>query len=233
MIGFTLSFPLTLTLTLFLIMLPKQENLPLARQLAIQALLKTALAERAARGGGRYEGDRGGVERIGLRYLGRDFWLSFPRGTIEPSNGGSSVSPREEILILHYLERASGNPLTEKWVSFGEIPGGQFYHPVFLQRCKAPLVKYFGEAPDQLLPAAAAEVQGEPWSMGDVGVKVRAFPLVSLGLVLWKGDPEFPPEGNVLFDASITGFLSIEDVVILAETVVWKLIKAKSLELRA
>jgi hypothetical protein len=49
---------------------------------------------------------------------------------------------------------------------------------------------------------------------------------VSLGLVLWKGDEEFPPEGNILFDSSITGYLPVEDIVILAETVVWKLIKA-------
>jgi hypothetical protein len=50
---------------------------------------------------------------------------------------------------------------------------------------------------------------------------------------LWKGDTEFPPDGNVLFDSSITGYLPAEDIVILAETVVWKIIKAKSREQRA
>jgi len=51
---------------------------------------------------------------------------------------------------------------------------------------------------------------------------------VPIGLVLWRGDEEFTPEGNVLFDASITGYLPVEDIVILAETVVWKLIKRKN-----
>jgi hypothetical protein len=207
-------------------MLPKQENLPLARQLSVQALLGADLAERAARSGSRLEIAPQGQKRIGLRYLGRDLFLSFPQETIEPSNGGGSVPIREEILILHYLEKAAGTPLTGKWISFAEIPGGTFYHPVFLQRCKAPLVKYFGESPEGLLSVAVDEVRGEPWSMGDVGVKIQAFPFVALGLVLWKGDTEFPPDGNVLFDSSITGYLPAEDVVILAETVVWKLIKA-------
>ena len=168
-------------------MLPKKENLPLARRLSIQALLKADLTERAAQSGSHLDDlTPQGQKRIGLCYLGRDLFLFFPRGMIEASNGGGPVSPREEILIFHYLEKARGTPLTGKWISFAEIPGGAFYHPVFLQRCKAPLVKYFGENPEGLLSAAAAEFKAEPWSMGDVGVKFQAFPFVALGLVLWK-----------------------------------------------
>jgi hypothetical protein len=205
-------------------MLPKQENLPLARRMAVEGLLKSDLAERANRGGGRFEPGADGKSGIGIRYLGKDVWLSLPGGTLEISTG-ETLSLREEILILHYLEKASGIPPAGKWISFAEVPGGTFYHPVFLQRSKGPLVKFFGEDPKKLRALAAEEVRGEPWDMGDTGVKIDAFPRVSLGLVLWKGDEEFPPEGNVLFDSSITGYLPVEDIVILAETVVWKLIK--------
>jgi hypothetical protein len=207
-------------------MLPKQENLSLAREMAFQALQKSDLSERAARSGSLLEIAPEGEKRIGLRYLGREFWLSFPPGTFEPADGGGPLSLREEVLILHYLEKAPGIPDGERWVSFSEIPGGSVYHPVFQQRCKVPLVKYFGEDPRRLLSVAAAEVGGEPWNLGDVGLRVRAFPRVSLGLILWKGDAEFPPEGNVLFDSSIAGYLSVEDIVVLAETVVWKIINA-------
>ena len=213
-------------------MLPKQENLSLAREMAVQALWKSDLAERAARSGSFFEIAPEGENRIGLRYLNREFWLSFPRGTVRPGNGGSPLSLREEVLILHYLEKAPGIPEGDGWVSFSEVPGGSVYHPVFQQRCKVPLVKYFGEEPERLLSVAADEVGGEPWNFGDVGFRVQAFPRVSLGLVLWKGDAEFPPEGNVLFHSSIGGYLSVEDIVVLAETAVWKIIKAKSREQR-
>jgi hypothetical protein len=206
-------------------LLPKQENLALARELSVQALTKTDLAERAVRSGGRLETDSTGRSRIGLAYLGREVWVDFPRGKVEASNGEKPVSLREEILILHYLEKAGGASLTERWVSFTEISGGTFYHSVFLQRCKAPLVKHFGEIPARLLSMAADELRGEPWSVGDLGVKVQALPSVPLGLALWKGDDEFPPEGNVLFDSSISQYLSVEDIVVLAETVVWRLVK--------
>jgi len=210
-------------------MLPRQENLPLARQMSLDALSRADLAERADRSGGRFEAGPGERKKISLDYLGREVGLCFPTGTVEPANGGGPVPPREEILILHYLEKASGTPSTGQWISFAEIPGGTFYHPVFLQRCKAPLVRHFGAAPEELLSLAAEGMRGGPCSFGDVGVSVQAFPRVAVGLVLWKGDPEFPPNGNILFDSSVADYLPVEDVVILTETIIWKLVKKKGL----
>ena len=207
-------------------MLPKQENLPLARRMAVEGILKSGPGERAARGGGRFESGIDGEGRILLPYLGRGLSFSVSRGAIELQNGGEPLSLREEILVLHYLEKASGIPATGQWVSFAEIPGGTFYHPVFLLRGKVPLVRHFGKDGQRLLTLAADEMGGKPLALGDVGVGIQAFPRVDVGLVLWKGDEEFPPEGNILFDSSITGYLPVEDIVILAETVVWKLVKA-------
>lgn len=213
-------------------MLPQQENYPLARRLAVEGLWQSNLEERARRGGASFEPGRDGEVKVGIRYLGRQVSVTFPEGRIAIPNGLGPIAVREEILILHYLERASGVPLAERWVSFSEIPGGAFYHSVFRMRCQSPLIKFFGEEPENLL-SAAGEVQGEPLKFGDVGVKVQAFPFVPLALLLWRGDAEFPAEGSILFDASVSKYLPVEDTVILAETVVWKLIKAKSIEHRA
>jgi Domain of unknown function (DUF3786) len=206
-------------------MLPKQNNLPLARRMAVEGILKSGPGERAARGGARFEPGMDGEGRILLPYLGRGLSFSVSRGEIELRNGGDPLSLREEILVLHYLENASGIPATGQWVSFAEIPGGTFYHPVFLLRGKTPLVKHFGREAQRLLTLATDEMGGKPLALGDAGVRIPAFPRVDIGLVLWKGDEEFPPDGNILFDSSITGYLPVEDIVILAETVVWKLIK--------
>ena len=207
-------------------MLPQQENYPLARRLAVEGLCQTNLKERAARGGASFQQGRSGEEKVEFRYLGRELSVTFPGGTIATPNGLGPIPLREEILILHYLERASGVPLAGRWASFSEIPGGAFYHSVFLTRCKSPLIKFFGDEPESLL-SIAGEVQGEPLNLGDVGVKIQAFPFVPLALVIWRGDAEFPAEGTILFDASVSKYLPVEDTVILAETVVWKLIRAK------
>lgn len=210
-------------------MLPKQESYELARRMAVEGLGKSDLAERAAKSGGRFESGAGGEGRIRLEYLGSEFRISFPSGSIEAGPGPKPLSLREEILLLHYLAKSTGTLPGDRWVSFVEIPGGTFYHPVFLQRCQTPLVKVFGPNPEAL-KTAVEPMGGKPLDTGDVGVKIQALPFVPLGLVLWRGDAEFPATGNLLFDESVTEHLPVEDIVILAETVVWKLIRAKSME---
>jgi len=44
-------------------------------------------------------------------------------------------------------------------------------------------------------------------------------------LVLWKGDEEVAPAGNVLFDANISDYLPTEDVAALCGSIVWKMVK--------
>ena len=211
-------------------MLSKQNNYPLARQMAISDLLHSDWADRAAKSGGSLEMNPGGEACIRLPYLGQEVRLSLPQGTIEIDHGQTSLSLKEEILILHYLGKAKGVLPTGNWISFAEIPGGKMYYPVFQQRCQAPLAKFFGNTPEALPPLAAKVIQGERWDLGDAGVRIQALPHVALGLAIWRGDEEFPAEGVALYDASVSASLPVEDAVILAETVVWKLIKANKSE---
>jgi hypothetical protein len=204
-------------------MLPKQENYQLARQLAVENLRRSDLADRAFCSGGQHRGGKENGEQIGLKYLGRDLIFSFPGGSVTATDG-EPISLREEIFILHYLENASGAPLTGKWISFSEIPGGTFYYPVFANRCQAALTKAFGQDLERLHSFIAGG-QAENLGLGDVGLRVWGLPRIPLGFVVWRGDAEFQAEGKVLFDSSVSQYLPVEDIVVLAETVVWKLAK--------
>jgi hypothetical protein len=207
-------------------MVPKQENYHLARRLAVENLRRSDLCVRAACGGAAYRREPEGKERIEIGYLGEDFSLIFPEGTVA-AGSGSPLSLREEIFLLHYLEKASGIPLKGEWISFAEIPGGAFYHPVFAQRCQAAMARTFGPNPEEIR-ALAGEWGGEPLGLGDEAVRLPVLPRLPLAIVLWRGDTEFPAEGKILFDASAGGYLPVEDIVVLAETVVGKLIKKKN-----
>jgi hypothetical protein len=87
-----------------------------------------------------------------------------------------------------------------------------------------PLVKNFGRCPE-LLRKTAAKVGGCEADYGDLSVIINAFDQVPITLVLWKGDEEVAPNGNILFDANISDYLATEDVTVLSETIVWKLVK--------
>jgi hypothetical protein len=207
-------------------MLAKQENYQLARQLAVENLRRSNLSDRALHSGGRYRREKGNEEQIGLTYLGRDLFFSFPGGILTASPG-EPISLREEIFLLHYLESASGAPLTGEWISFSEIPGGSFYYPVFAKRCQSVLVKTFGQNLAKL-HSLIASGEAEHLDLGDVGVRMWVLPRIPLGLLVWREDEEFHAEGKVLFDSSVSQYLPVEDIVVLAETVVWKLVKERN-----
>jgi hypothetical protein len=67
---------------------------------------------------------------------------------------------------------------------------------------------------------------GRPASYGDVSVTIDGFRKVPVTLVLWRGDDEFPPEGNILLDSSISHYLPAEDIIFLCQTITWRLVKA-------
>ncbi|GAI93061.1 unnamed protein product, partial [marine sediment metagenome] len=60
---------------------------------------------------------------------------------------------------------------------------------------------------------------------GDVAVTINAFSYVPITLVLWQGNGEFAPEGSILFDSTISDYLSTYDITVLCETISWKLVK--------
>jgi hypothetical protein len=66
---------------------------------------------------------------------------------------------------------------------------------------------------------------GDKANYGDTAVTVNVFPRVPLTLVLWRGDDEFGPEGNILFDSTISDYLPVEDIIVVSESLVRRLIK--------
>ena len=133
---------------------------------------------------------------------------------------------QQQVLILHYLQgsmTSQGMSATGEWISFQDVPDGRFYMGAFLKRAKDPLVKTFGPKPDRLTEVSSKAYNASPLDFGDFSVLVHAFPRVPVALVLWEGDDEFPPEGNILFDRSISHILSAEDIAWLAGMVIYPL----------
>ena len=161
---------------------------------------------------------------ITIEYLNQSYSISLPDVEISLAEKEKEVPLRDKILILHYLTQTKGTSLTNKVISFKELPEGAGYFPTFYQRTIRPLVNYFGNEPHQL-PNVTKKLGGREVDYGDAAVTINAFPQIPITLVLWKGDEEFAPEGNVLFDSSISDYLPVEDIIVLSETTVRIIIK--------
>jgi len=156
-------------------------------------------------------------------FISRKIAVTWPEGQLTVPDGTKEPSLQEQGLIMHYLVGASGAALTGEWITFREIPSGEFYYSAFVQRAKEPLVKAFGHQPQRLLELGT-QIGGTPGSQGDASLLVQVLPRIPVCLILWAGDDEFPPEGNVLFDASISQYLTAEDIAVLSGAVVYPLI---------
>ena len=161
---------------------------------------------------------------ITIEYLNQSYLITLPDVEISLVGKEMEVPLRDKILILHYLTQTKGTSLANKMISFKELPEGAGYFPTFYQRTIRPLVNYFGKEPHRL-SAMARLLGGREADYGDAAVTINAFRQTPITLVLWKGDKEFAPEGNVLFDGSISDYLPVEDIIVLSETTVRILIK--------
>ena len=162
---------------------------------------------------------------VAIDYFSRSYRIAIPGGDISFASGEETVPIKDKILILDYFTRAKGTPLSGKQITYKELHDGLNYFSVFASRTINQIVKYFGDSPEQL-PDAAAGLGGRKTELGDVSVTIYAFPHAPVTVVLWRGDSEFPPEGSILFDSTVSDYLSNDDIHTLCENITWSLVRS-------
>jgi hypothetical protein len=196
-----------------------KESFELAINLALKKLSSMKIEEICRKSGASRIDD----ESILIQYLDRPYQVAISTGKISLKDKKEDVPIKDKILILHYLSQATGTPFTNKLIAYTQLQGGKFYCPAFQKRTLEPVLKCFGNHPEKLLDVAQT-LGGKKATHGDVSVYFDIFPFVRIVIVLWRGDDEVPSGGNILFDQNIKDYLSTEDVVVLTEVLIWKLI---------
>ena len=204
--------------------MPRIDDYKAAIALAVAELQQINPRSLEARTGAAYfleECDQGLV----LPYFGQPRRIVWPEVKVSPVGDPKEIPLTEQILILHYLLRASGEPLTGRTIDFRQVPEGGFYWSAFVSRAKKPLLETFGHDLE-LYAKVAQTLGGEPQPLGDAAARFLAFPRVPVTHILWGGDEEFPPEANILFDETISGYFPTEDIAALAGASVYRLMGA-------
>lgn len=141
--------------------------------------------------------------------------------------GGEPLPSPEQILVLHYLLGGDARPLdrSDDWLAYRELPEASFYAAAFARQVCQPLAHHFGEAPEKLtaLVGRWGSTAGE---LGDASLQLEALPGLHLVLVVWAGDDDFPPEGNVLFNRDVGTCLTAEDAAVLADMALRRVLPA-------
>lgn len=202
----------------------EQDNYEMALRLAQEKWRQLDPRRQAAHAGAELSEEKG-RRIVSFAFLGERVEVTHPEGRVGRAGEGWVLPLWEQILILHYLCSERPVPVSDRVIAFVELPEGRFYDAAYQKRTKSRLLKVFGADPERLL-AAARKLGAAPAALGDVAVKLRAFPRVDLYVALWRGDEEFPPDASVLLGERIIGFLDAEDTAVLASLVVGRLAKA-------
>lgn len=169
----------------------------------------------------------GQLKSLCIRFLNRDIVISWPDMEFSHDSSAGEVPIQEQVLVLHYMNGVYNSGIEERkgeWISYQDLPEGRFYLDAFLKRGKEPLIRTFGENPRKMVELASRIYGASSMDYGDFSVKIMAFPIVPVVLVLWRGDDEFPAEGNILFEREISRILSAEDIAWLSGMVVYPLV---------
>ena len=137
--------------------------------------------------------------------------VAYPSGNPTVKATGEKASIYIAIILLHYLNTASGSSLSGRWISFKELPGGQIYIDPFNKRAITPLLKVFGNQPEDFAKAAAQIGGYQQQEFGEYAYVIPALPQVPVCFIIRPGDDEFSPSANILFDAFAHLYLPTED----------------------
>jgi len=127
--------------------------------------------------------------------------------------------------ILSGYADANAAPETHKPISFAQLPGGRAYYNAFRSRTVQQIERVFGSNP-QSLHKAAELLDATRLDVGDYSVEIYALPLVPIHVVFWSSNTEFPLSANILFDSSVSHYLSTEQTAMLGELTATRLIHA-------
>jgi len=210
------------------LILPDQKNYEyaykLAYKLACEKLAKIDDIEQQCRKSDTRYQVVDSKKAIIIQYLNQSYLITLPDIEISLVDSAEEVPIRDKVLILHYFTSAKGTPAAGRLITFRELPEGKVYSPTFSKRTIKPLIDNFGKEPHRLLEISQ-KLGGLETDYGDAAVTINAFRRVPVTIVMWQGDDELAPQGNILFDASISDYLSTEDITILCETIAWKLVR--------
>lgn len=132
-------------------------------------------------------------------------------GDIERYRGGEweDANTFGEVMTLLDLvcDSRENRFLACRWKNMQDF--GLMFHRNLLEEARDPWAHRFDADPEGLRRACLA-LKGQPIPQGDVAYAIELFDGLCIGIQLWLGDEEFPPQLRFLWDANAEMYLKYE-----------------------
>lgn len=160
-----------------------------------------------------------------VKFLGEDILVQQDTRKITFADSGVECPAFFQAIILFYLTHASGVPMTGNWIRFRDLPEGMHYDQAFQGYTGNRLALEIGNDLESLQKACLA-MGGQQYDLGDLAFAFKVLPRFAILLVCWRGDDEFPPSYQMLFDESASAYMPTDGCAILGNVLAGKIISS-------
>lgn len=130
------------------------------------------------------------------------------------------------VFIINYLMQVKSAPLTGEWLSEKDLPGGVTFFRGPHEIPTSLISSRFGNDLEEF-SRVCRRLKGQPAEMADAASVFYPVPHISLALLYWVGDEEFPAEAKLLFDRSTSGSLALDTLYALAVDACYRVSRAQ------
>ncbi len=155
--------------------------------------------------------------KFSLTLLSRPVSVTWPEMEVVFEDTGAAAAPNTRILLARLimegtlLQRAGGAML-----AYTDMPWGNVYAQQFRGRCILRLAGTYGAALPKFCEACE-QMGGVRAGSGDVSYDIPFVDGLTVRLILWEGDDEFPAAAQILFSDNFSAAFSAEDNAVVGD----------------
>ena len=159
---------------------------------------------------------------ITLKFINNTLNITYPEASITTENNKTINDICEKILILRFLVNA--NPINRKvnYITYKEVDGGYVYYNNFYNRTIRVFINKYSKNIN-LFKQDMEKIGGEKLNLGDASYKVKFINDTYVIFILWEGDEELEPSGNILFTSNVVDYFNAEDLAVIPDIILKKL----------
>ena len=151
----------------------------------------------------------GARSRFHLNSLGREVEILWP--DLSPA---MQLEPWYQLVILHYMDQASGLFPARALIPFAAQPGGMVRGGGFDRECEQIIRTRLGKCDPEALEQACLRLGARILSSNaDLCAEFALLPRYPLTLKIWFADDEMEASGRMFLDENAPACLSVEDSV--------------------
>ena len=154
--------------------------------------------------------------KFSLTLLGRPVTVSWPDMVSRFSDDGAETASNTRILLARLLLEGALTPAKGQLLAYTDMPWGNVYAQQFRGRCILRLAGTYGHSLSGF-EAAAAKVAGVHAESGDRSFDLPFLPGLTVRLILWEGDEEFPAQAQILFSDNFSAAFGAEDIAVVGD----------------